>query len=123
MITEQVNISLGGPQNKYQECNANLYPDGVSIFYNDPDFEESQIIHLKKDQAILLAKSILTYFSEEWNSIEKEQIPPYLDLELINPEETGLQITTAFFNSKFKEWRDSLNGSGIMINPKYWRGL
>lgn len=121
MIKEQININLGGPQNTYQECNADLYPDGVTIFYNEPSFESGQIAHLKKDQAIILAKSILNYFSEEWKSVQEETPPVYLDLELINPEEAGLEISYAFFNSKFKEWRDSVSGSGIMVNPKYWR--
>lgn len=123
MIEEQINVHLGGPQNTDQECNADLYPDGVTIFYNEPSFESCQIAHLKKEQALLLAKSILTYFSEEWKSVKEHKVPGYLDLEVINPEETGLDITGAFFNSQFKEWRDSLSGSGIMINPKYWRGL
>lgn len=119
MIQEQINIQLGGPQNNYQECNTTFYPDGITINYNNTDITEKQISNLSKEQAIKLAKSILTYFSEDWQPIDN--VPPYLDVELINPEETGLEINYAFFNSKFKEWRDSLSGSGLLINPKYWR--
>ena len=60
----------------------------------------------------------------DWISINDRLPEKGVDVHVkINEDETYCVFRCACHNPNCKEWRDSLMGYALMINPQYWRPM